>query len=607
VIQLFLQTIRGEVNMKLRSKIATVMTILGISIILLTSIFYFYWSQYLLIEEEMDNISDITISVTHEIDTHFSELTKTVLTLSSTPLICETLLESNRDFAMLSENEREEEINSLSKQWTETTDLNSAFLQNYLSNPVADHLKFQKELIKDRYGELFITNRYGVIIATTNKLTTVNHSHKYWWKASFDDGKGRIFLDDRGFDASADGYVIGIVVPIMHEGEVIGIMKSNVNILDILDHIMMDYENLYEDSLVRIVRTGGLIVSELGSEPLSNVVSDRLIEILEKKETSSFAMGEDNVMQLMGVSEVPITKGSPSLGFGGNYESIDHIKGNTGESWHVLISIERAIFSKTIESTTHMLILIGIIITLITSFVSLYLGKKISDPLVALSHFSHKVGEGSLDERIKVTSSDEIGILSSSFNEMVENLQNTMASKNELVAEIDKRIIAEEKLMRLIVTDELTRINNRRAANQFLHETIERALRYDEKLSVVILDIDHFKTVNDNHGHDYGDTVLIELSAILKDNIRTCDMVARIGGEEFLIILPQINKDQAYLVAERIRLSVAENQFEKLEQLTVSIGVTDFNSTDDFDTLLKRADDGLYSSKETGRNKVTLL
>jgi len=593
--------------MKLRSKIATVMTLLGISIILLTSIFYFYWSQHLLIQEEMDTISDITISATHEIDTHFSEITNTVLTLSYTPLISEALLESNRDFDTLSENEREDKINSLSKQWTETTDLNSAFLQNYLNNPVADHLKFQKELIKDRYGELFITNRYGVIIASTNKLTTVNHSHKYWWKASFDDGRGRIFLDDRGFDASADGYVIGIVVPIMHEGEVIGIMKSNVNILDILDHIMMDYENLYEDSVVRIVRTGGLIVSELGSEPLSNVVSDRLIEILEKKETTSFAMAENDVMQLMAVSEVPITKGSPSLGFGGSYESIDHIKGNTGEHWHVLISIERAIFSKTIESTTHMLILIGIIITLITSFVSLYLGKKISDPLVALSHFSHKVGEGSLDERIKVTSSDEIGILSSSFNEMVENLQNTMASKNELVVEVEKRTEAEKRLQNLIITDELTRINNRRAANQFLHETIERALRYDEKLSVIILDIDHFKTVNDNHGHDYGDTVLIELSAILKNSIRTCDMVARIGGEEFLIILPQINKDQAYLVAERVRLSVAEYHFEKLEQLTVSIGVTDFNSTDDFDTLLKRADDGLYSSKETGRNKVTLL
>jgi len=593
--------------MKLRSKIATVMTILGISIILLTSIFYFYWSQHLLIEEEMDTISDITISATHEIDTHFSEITNTVLTLSSTPLISEALLESNQDYAMLSENEREEEINSLSKQWTETTDLNSDFLQGYLNNPVADHLKFQKELIKERYGELFITNRYGVIIATTNKLTTINHSHKYWWKASFDDGKGRIFLDDRGFDASADGYVIGIVVPIIHEGEVIGIMKSNVNILDILDHIMMDYEHLYENSIVRIVRTGGLIVSELGTAPLTNVVSDRLIEILEKKETVSFAMAENDVMQLMGVSEVSITKGSSTLGFGGSYESIDHIKGNTGESWHVIVSIKRSIFSKTIESTTHMLILIGIIITLITSFVSLYLGKKISDPLVALSHFSHKVGEGSLDERIKVTSNDEIGILSSSFNEMVENLQTTMASKNELIAEIEKRKVAEEKLKCLIITDELTKINNRRAANQFLHQMIERAQRYDEKLSVIILDIDHFKRVNDNHGHDYGDTVLIELSAILSDGIRTCDMVARIGGEEFLIILPQIDKDQAYLVAERIRNTVSDYNFTKLDQLTVSMGVTELTISDDFDTILKRADDGLYSSKETGRNKVTLL
>ena len=593
--------------MKLRSKIATVMTVLGISIILLTSIFYYYWSQHLLIEEEMDTLTDISISASHEINTHFSEISNTILTLSSSPVIRDTLIESNNDFSILTEEEREEKIKGLAQQWTETTDLDSPFLQSYLDNPVANHLKLQKELIKERYGELFITNRYGVIIATTNKLTTINHAQKYWWEASFNDGNGRIFLDDRGFDASADGYVIGIVVPIVYEDEIIGIMKSNVNILDILDHVMINFENLYEDSVVRIARTGGLIVSELGTAPLSNFVPDRLIELLEQKETQAFAMKENEVMQLMGVSEVSITKGSSAVGFGGSYESIDHIKGNTGESWHVIVSIKRDIFSKVIESTTHMLVLIGIMITLITSFVSLYLGKKISDPLVALTHFTHKVGEGSLDERIKVTSNDEIGVLSSSFNEMVENLQTTMASKNELVSEIEKRTLAEEKLKCLIITDELTKINNRRAANQFLHQTIERAERYDEKLSIISLDIDHFKNVNDSHGHDYGDTVLITLASILSDSIRTCDMVARIGGEEFLIILPQISKDSAYQVAERIRTTVSEYNFTKLEQLTVSMGVAEFESTDDFDTLLKRADDGLYQSKNTGRNKVTLF
>jgi len=190
---------------------------------------------------------------------------------------------------------------------------------------------------------------------------------------------------------------------------------------------------------------------------------------------------------------------------------------------------------------------------------------------------------------------------------MVENLQTAMASKNELVSEIEKRTLAEEKLRCLIITDELTKINNRRAANQFLHQTIERAERYDEKLSIISLDIDHFKNVNDKHGHDYGDTVLITFSMILSDSIRTCDMVARIGGEEFLIILPQISKDSAYQVAERIRITVSEYNFTKLEQLTVSMGVAEFESTDDFDTLLKRADDGLYHSKNTGRNKVTLF
>lgn len=593
--------------MKLKSKIAVVMTALGVSIILLTSIFYYYWSLYLITEEEQKTIADISLSVSQEIDTHFSEMTNTVKTLSSAPIICDSLLESNTEYATFSEQEREELITSLGQQWSETDDLNTPFLKEYLDNPVSNHLKLQKKVIEGRYGELFITNRYGVIIASTNKLTTINHAHKYWWLASYNDGRGRVFLDDRGFDESADGYVLGIVVPIIHENEIIGIMKSNVNILDILDHVMEGFEELYEGSFIRIVRTGGLIVSELGNQPLSSEVSDRLVDTLNKNENTVFNMEENDLMQLIGVSTVPITIGSESLGFGGSYESIDHILGNTGENWHAVVSVDMKVIMKTIETTTQTLIFIGILFTLITSFVSLYFGKKVSNPLVELSHFSQKVGEGDLSERITIESHDEIGILANSFNDMVDNLQSTMASKDELLAEVEKRKKAEEELKSLTITDELTKINNRRAANHFLHQNIEKYERYDDKLSVILLDIDHFKKVNDNFGHDFGDAVLIILAQILSENIRDCDMAARIGGEEFLIVLPQINKDQAYILAERLRIAISEYDFENIKQLTVSMGISEFKDTDTFDSLLKRADDGLYESKNTGRNKVTLL
>ena len=593
--------------MKLKNKIATVMILLGVSIILSISVFYHSWSRHILMEEEQSSIVEISKAVSQEIDTHFNEITNTVKTLSSAPLIKETLEESNEEFATLSESGREEYIKSLGQKWTETNDLEDPFLQTYLNNPVSDYLKLQKNLIQERYGEIFITNRYGVIIASTNKLTTINHSHKYWWVAGYDEGQGRIFLDDRGFDASAEGYVLGVVLPIKYNNEIIGMIKGNVNILDLMSHVIEIYEELYENSNVKMVRTGGLIVAERDTEPLSTRVCDQLQERLVEKKTSSFGIEEDGTQHLVGASVVPITSGSETLGFGGSYESIDHILGNVGENWHAVVCMDEKSITANIKITTRLLLSIGAAFTIVITLVAMYLSKKISSPIVELAQFTEEVGNGALDNRINLKSTDEIGLLANSYNNMVENLQKTMASKNDLLAEVEKRKNAEEKLKKLIVTDELTCIHNRRAANEFLHQCIEKVERYDEQLSVILLDIDHFKKVNDNYGHDVGDIVLISLAQVLKDGIRNVDMVARIGGEEFLIILPQVDKEQAFVLAERLRGTIAEYKFEQIKQLTVSMGVAEKESNDTFDTLLKRADDGLYDSKKSGRNKVTLV
>jgi diguanylate cyclase (GGDEF)-like protein len=160
-----------------------------------------------------------------------------------------------------------------------------------------------------------------------------------------------------------------------------------------------------------------------------------------------------------------------------------------------------------------------------------------------------------------------------------------------------------EQLEHLSTTDALTSLANRRAFEQQLLHELERSGRYGSPLSVVLIDIDHFKRINDQHGHTMGDQVLGEFGALLKANRRSCDTAARYGGEEFALILPNTGCQEALALAERLRQQFADYPLA-CGSCTVSVGVTAYRSDDSRDALLKRADEALYEAKDSGRNRV---
>jgi two-component system, cell cycle response regulator len=166
-----------------------------------------------------------------------------------------------------------------------------------------------------------------------------------------------------------------------------------------------------------------------------------------------------------------------------------------------------------------------------------------------------------------------------------------------------------EEIHRLVTSDGLTGLSNRRAFGEALAREFSRSARYRRPLSLLLLDIDFFKNINDTHGHLAGDMALRTLGQLLRGNLRREDIVGRIGGEEFAVILPEIDLDGARVVAEKIRNLVAENTFKYDEitmQFTVSIGVVIQRREDtDPDELLRRADELLYTAKRSGRNKVS--
>lgn len=170
-----------------------------------------------------------------------------------------------------------------------------------------------------------------------------------------------------------------------------------------------------------------------------------------------------------------------------------------------------------------------------------------------------------------------------------------------------QRTRSEEEIHILATTDSLTGIANRREFSRLLEKEIERARRYGTALALVMYDIDHFKRVNDTFGHDVGDSVLQALTVLVKENIRTVDVVARWGGEEFLILMPQSDEQAAAGAAEKLRQKIAQHRFGQAGNLTVSFGVAAFAPRDDSNTLLKRVDDALYQAKQKGRNRVEIL
>lgn len=163
-----------------------------------------------------------------------------------------------------------------------------------------------------------------------------------------------------------------------------------------------------------------------------------------------------------------------------------------------------------------------------------------------------------------------------------------------------------KKLLYLSQTDILTEIYNRTKIDHELSMQMERAKRTQQGFSVLLLDIDFFKKVNDSFGHPIGDTVLIQIARISEESIRSYDVIGRWGGEEFLILCPQSNQEVAYQVAQRIRENIKNAQFPTKKIHTVSIGVATMNQEDTPHTLVSRADNALYRAKNEGRDRVAL-
>ena len=162
----------------------------------------------------------------------------------------------------------------------------------------------------------------------------------------------------------------------------------------------------------------------------------------------------------------------------------------------------------------------------------------------------------------------------------------------------------QETIHSFAVHDALTGIYNRHGVNELLNQQIKEYNRTQKEFSLLFFDIDFFKRVNDTYGHEMGDYVLVNIAKIVNENIRSSDIFARWGGEEFLLFLPHTKLEDAKQLAEKLRATIEKHAFSDIDTITCSFGVTLLQEGEDKNSFIKRADTLLYKAKSSGRNCV---
>lgn len=221
--------------------------------------------------------------------------------------------------------------------------------------------------------------------------------------------------------------------------------------------------------------------------------------------------------------------------------------------------------------------------------------KKIADQILVF---------GRLDVEEITGTRKEILILNQDLN----NLTRELHKKNAMLRRVNQELeAANERILELTRIDPLTQVANRRYFDERITEMVSLSKRRSQPLSIIMTDLDKFKHVNDAFGHDAGDRVLVGYAALMKRTVRTEDLVARLGGEEFIILLPHTESGQAFALAERIRERLPQEDFiGNNQRVTASFGISQLRQIETVSEFMKRADMALYRAKESGRNRTVL-
>lgn len=295
--------------------------------------------------------------------------------------------------------------------------------------------------------------------------------------------------------------------------------------------------------------------------------------------------------------------------------------GNPGSDgdlgWRVVVRQPLAAALAPIQALRNRLLLLGLLAAAVFALLTYRFAARVSRPIEQLAHAVRGAQGNSAVNFSQSGHTKEIGQLTDSIESMTTSLREKDAELHAMNASLEATIaergaaltLVNRELELLATHDSLTGLHNRRRFDEKLLELFLMRKRSGRNFSLLIIDADHFKRVNDNHGHPTGDEVLKQLAQVLLAGIRGTDFVARYGGEEFAVLLPDTRSEQdGWIVAEKIRMTVATTTFFVVGQVTISIGMSCSGDTDFAEAeIVRRADRALYQAKALGRNRTEQL
>jgi diguanylate cyclase (GGDEF)-like protein len=441
---------------------------------------------------------------------------------------------------------------------------------------LADYLNSVRDHFAD-YRELGVFDRRGQLVATSPSRTSHLALPPKWEETLRTDN---VAIGVPRWDKSAHAMVVVVAVPIQPPGgQLVGTLAAKLSLAD-AHEVLLRFADGHRGRALLVSEDGRLIASS-------------------SLDTGTVATGRLAATTIQALSTEPF----PVLEYE-NHENtavLGTFRAVTRAGWGVVAELARADGYAQVTRLRNVTALVLGLLIAVVGMLAYLLGRVIVEPLDRLSAGATQVAGGNLEVRLPIIGGGELAYLTEVFNNMVGRLRQDRRELDEINEQLREK---NALLERLSFTDPLTGLFNRRHLFATLESEVRRASRHNRALSVLIMDVDLFKTYNDAFGHQAGDEALIKVASVLRASLREVDCAARYGGEEFVVLLPDTGIEQALEVTDRIRAKLAVETFTG-GQITLSIGIAEFpDHGASAESLIACADGALYHAKRQGRDRV---
>ena len=477
-------------------------------------------------------------------------------------------------------------------------------------------LRIQSSISQD-FSALYVLDKSGNCLASTEaSFIGENYSVRRYFRKAIN---GEVFQSDWSIGLTSDVPGIYLSAPIVHANEIVGVVVLKMRVDRIVDIVNIWR---YQDQDGFLINSAGIVLAhtrpELAYRSLMELPSHVLEDIKKNQQFSDRVIQSLDLPKIQKAVDALLANRQTDIV---NYRFEDQPKfaslsGLKERNWVAGIAVpEAAIYSQSnlVLRNTLVFSLLSLTVAVV---VALLLSRVIARPIIHLTDRVNRFAAGQTGVRVDLESNDEVGELAISFNRMADTIQQHTEGLEQKVLERTRALEElNQQLHYLSVRDTLTGGYNRRYLNTHLPRELARAKRYGHWLTLIMFDIDHFKQVNDHHGHRAGDRVLQTCGELLRGLIREqTDWIVRYGGEEFLLVLPETPPEGAVHLAERLRITMESTTFHVHDQgkirCTGSFGVLAVEGTHaraqnlDADRLITSVDALLYQAKHAGRNRV---